>query len=469
MQPRLWGRFLICFFVITISCIPGLAFADTAGQENAIQIFGKVTDQTTAINGTAHPNAVIKITVKDSLLATTNANDAGGFSVVIAKQPANTLLTITEDDGKNTYSFNVTVIATGWIQENGQWYFYNSNSEKQTGWMDDQGKRYFLDKTGARQTGWLLNQGSWYFLNSNGAMQTGWIYNGGYWYYLKANGQMQTGWVLDSGKWYYLYGSGKMATGWVYTGGKWYYLNSNGVMQTSWVKVNGKFYFLNADGSMRTGWFQSGGDWYYLSSSGAVASVILDAPLIAQMPELPRGCEVTSLSMMLRDAGVKADKMTLALQVKKDPTPYSKVNGQVYFGNPYTGFVGDMYSFSNPGLGVYHGPIKELAEKYIPNRVIDFTGSKFEDIYQYLNSGKSVWVINNTLFDTVPTQYWYVWNTPKGKISITYKEHSVLVTGYDSRYIYFNDPLAVIKNRKVAISTFKRGWEQMGSQAISWR
>ncbi|MGZ4161928.1 MAG: C39 family peptidase, partial [Neobacillus sp.] len=219
---------------------------------------------------------------------------------------------------------------------------------------------------------------------------------------------------------------------------------------------------------MKIGWVQNGKDRYYFGSNGAIASVILDVPLIAQNPELPRGCEVTSLAMMLQDAGIKVDKMTLARQVKKDPTPYSKQNGQIYFGNPNTGFVGDMYSFKNSGLAVYHGPIAELAKKYLPNRIVDFSGSKFEEIYKYLNSGTPVWVINNTWFDTVPSQYWQQWNTPAGRISITYKEHSVLITGYDKDYIYFNDPLTVIKNRKIPVSAFKRGWEQMGKQAISY-
>jgi uncharacterized protein YvpB len=196
---------------------------------------------------------------------------------------------------------------------------------------------------------------------------------------------------------------------------------------------------------------------------------ILNAPLINQNPELQRGCEVTSLAMMLLYAGVNVEKMTLAAQVSKDSTPFSFVNGTIYFGNPNTGFVGNMYSFNSPGYGVYHGPIKALAEQYLPGRVVDLSGCSIETVYQYLNNGMPVWVINNVLYDAVPPQFWLTWQTPIGPIRITMKEHSVLVTGYDPNYIYFNDPLANIKNRKVSITSFKRGWEQMGSQAISYR
>ena len=32
------------------------------------------------------------------------------------------------------------------------------------------------------------------------------------------------------------------------------------------------------------------------------------------------------------------------------------------------------------------------------------------------------------------------WNTPNGKIDITFSMHSVAVTGYDHDYVYVNDP-----------------------------
>lgn len=489
MRQAVWIKVLIFLMVISQSFFPRLAFAETASETLQLQLVEKITDQTTTIKGTTSPNVTVKVENSAGvLLNSTTADETGGFAVEITKQLAKTLLKLTaEDVDGNTYAIEVTV--AGWVKQNGLWYYVDQDGKWQTGWLEDQGSHYFLTSTGAMKTGWLLEQGKWYFFKNNGAMATGWIYDKYKWYYLNGNGTMVTGWVLDAGKWYFLDGSGAMKTGWVKTNNRWYYLNSSGAMATGWVLWNGQWYFLeqsgamatgwlldrgqwyylNSDGSMKTGWVKSGLDWYFLGKSGAVSGAELDAPLVAQMPELPRGCEVTSLAMLLLDAGVSTNKMTLASQVRKDPTPYSKSNGQIYFGNPYSGFVGDMYTFSKPGLGVYHGPIAELAAKYLPNRVVDLTGGNFEEIYKYLNNGKPVWVINNVMFDTVPSQYWQTWNTPSGKISITYKEHSVLVTGYDSQYIYFNDPLSVTKNRKVAISAFKRGWQQMGRQAISLR
>lgn len=463
MQPKIWG---LIFSLFIICIFPGLAIAEGA----EIQLSEKVTDQTTVIKGITFPHAKVTVENNEGILKSVEADSAGDFATAITKQPANTILKISASVGEgHTYTIEVLVAATGWVEESGLKYFYGPDGEKRTGWLYEGGKWYFLDSKGVMKTGWVSVSGTWYYLSGSGQMQTGWVKDANRWYYLRSSGAMQTGWLYEGGKWYFLGSNGAMVTGWLYEGGKWYYLGSNGAMMTGWIQDGIKWYFLNSDGSMKTGWVQSGKDRYFLGSRGYVSSVLLDVPLVAQMPELPRGCEVTSLAMMLMDAGKSVSKMTLASQVRKDPTPYSKTNGQVYFGNPYTGFVGDMYSFNKPGLGVYHGPIAELAEKYLPGRVVDFTGSNFEEIYKHLDNGKPVWVINNTWFDTVPSQYWQTWNTPTGKISITYKEHSVLITGYDSQYIYFNDPLSVTKNRKATISAFKRGWEQMGKQAISYR
>ncbi|MFC4617934.1 C39 family peptidase [Camelliibacillus cellulosilyticus] len=196
--------------------------------------------------------------------------------------------------------------------------------------------------------------------------------------------------------------------------------------------------------------------------------VRLDAPLIQQFPELPRGCEVTSLAMLLQFAGQDVGKMELAKKIKKDPTPYAVVDGLIHFGNPNNGFVGAMDTFDQPGLGVYHGPIADLAKAYLKDQVIDLSGKSFDYVLDLLADGVPVWVIINTRFERLSEDYWVDWETPEGPIQITRKEHSVLVTGYDDQWIYFNDPLTGQKNRKAERQRFIEGWEQMGSQAVSY-
>jgi uncharacterized protein YvpB len=185
---------------------------------------------------------------------------------------------------------------------------------------------------------------------------------------------------------------------------------------------------------------------------------------ILQMPDLPRGCEVTSLAIVLQFLGIKADKNTLAKQVKKDPTPRTVRNGETYFGNPYDGFVGDMYSFNKPGLGVYHAPIAELAKQYATN-VVDMTGSDFEDVLYPITQGKPVWIIHNVMFDTVPKSAWQTWHTPTGTIQITRKEHSVVIVGFDKDHVFIKDPMGLVNT--VNRQAFERGWNQMGKQAVA--
>ncbi|RYM05690.1 hypothetical protein EWH99_05690 [Sporolactobacillus sp. THM7-7] len=195
---------------------------------------------------------------------------------------------------------------------------------------------------------------------------------------------------------------------------------------------------------------------------------LLDVPLIAQMPELARGCEVTSLAMVLAFAGIKADKMALAGEIHKSCIPYAKKDGNTYFGDPNEGFVGSMTDFREPGLGVYHRPIAELAARYLGKRVIDLTGSDFSVVEQQIARKRPVWVINNEWFRALPDRYFRTWYTENGPLDITYKEHSVVITGYDSDFVYFNDPLRPEKNRHAFKRKFVQGWEQLGSQAVSY-
>ncbi|MFT8319796.1 MAG: C39 family peptidase [Bacillus sp. (in: firmicutes)] len=197
-------------------------------------------------------------------------------------------------------------------------------------------------------------------------------------------------------------------------------------------------------------------------------SIQLDAPIISQLPELPRGCEVTSLAMLLQYAGINVDKMTLAEEVIKDTTPYKNKNGKIYYGNPNDGFIGDMYSLKGPGLGVYHKPIAKLAEKYLPNAIVDLTGSDFEKIKTVLADNRPVWIVTTSTFNKLSDDNFRTWITPSGTIQVTYSEHSVLITGYNDDYVFFNDPLTGEKNKKAPIQQFIEGWVQMGSQAITY-
>ena len=87
---------------------------------------------------------------------------------------------------------SASLAAGRWIQdEKGWWYQYNDQTYPKDGWFQ------------------LGTAGDWYYFDSNGYMATGWVLNNGKWYYLSAaadaaQGKMLTGWQLIDGKWYYL-------------------------------------------------------------------------------------------------------------------------------------------------------------------------------------------------------------------------------------------------------------------------
>jgi uncharacterized protein YvpB len=198
------------------------------------------------------------------------------------------------------------------------------------------------------------------------------------------------------------------------------------------------------------------------SLTNADKTIIEDVPHVSQLPELERGCEVTSLTMLLQSEGIAADKMTLAQEIHK--LPFRDEN--YVRSNPYDGFVGDIYTFSKSGYGVYHGPVADLAEKYLPGKIKDVTGQNIDSVYQLIASGSPVWVIINSTFAPLPESEFTVWDTNTGKVKITYNEHSVLIVGYDKNYIYVNDPLDSSGYKAVARQPFEQAWVQMGSQAI---
>ena len=180
---------------------------------------------------------------------------------------------------KRTYYFdNNYAVKTGWIYEDGNWYYLNKLGnfgddsynplpigEVAKGWTQDFHVTFGIDRS---------KPAPWYYLDpETGIMQTGWKQIGNKWYYLRSSGAMATGWYQEGSTWYYLdEPNGDMKTGWQYLGNKWYYLRSSGAMATGWYQEGSTWYYLNAsNGDMKTGWFQVGGKWYYAYSSGALA------------------------------------------------------------------------------------------------------------------------------------------------------------------------------------------------------
>ncbi|PKM95294.1 MAG: hypothetical protein CVU84_06340 [Firmicutes bacterium HGW-Firmicutes-1] len=195
------------------------------------------------------------------------------------------------------------------------------------------------------------------------------------------------------------------------------------------------------------------------------SSILIDVPILAQKPELIRGCEVTALAMFL--SYYKQDnisKITLSEQLRKDGTPKTIINGIIHFGDMHKGFVGSVSNGAEPGLGVYVEPIYDLAATYTDN-LYNITGASFDQVLMFVGEGRPVWVITPGSYNKVSNKLLENWLTPSGYMEVSFLEHSVVIAGYDETFVYLNDPQQgrVIKQPRIS---FQIGWENQGSQAL---
>lgn len=196
-----------------------------------------------------------------------------------------------------------------------------------------------------------------------------------------------------------------------------------------------------------------------------IRSKQIDFKVIMQNPELPTGCEITSLTMALNHEGFKVDKLTMARKYlpKQDFYWY---NGRYYgadFRYVFAGNPENSWSY-----GCYAPCIATAGNKYLADigsdyKVKDISGMAFEDLLtNYINNSKPVmvWVTSNNLHSMYYTDSWY---TPDGKY-VTWKayEHCVVLTGYDldNNVVYAADPL--YGNKTYPMDIFKQRYIDLG-------
>ncbi len=204
------------------------------------------------------------------------------------------------------------------------------------------------------------------------------------------------------------------------------------------------------------------------------ASFLMRVPAQSQFPQLPNGCEVTSLSMLLDAIGHPVSKMTLAQEMPKDPTPVQLVEttdaqGQavhkvVYWGNPNVGFVGSVYK-AGEGYGIYNGPMMRLLNQVVPGQGQNLTHESFNRILAHVAQGVPVEVWTTLTFK--PTADWITWNSPEGSVQATPLEHAVIIVGYNRQDLFINNPWTGQAAEKVAKAPFIAAWKQLGEQAIT--
>ena len=167
------------------------------------------------------------------------------------------------------------------------------------------------------------------------------------------------------------------------------------------------------------------------NDKGQIVAVYNDAEVISQLPELPTGCEITAVTMMLRYAGYNVNKIQLANEM-----PRSNNGDYGFVGNP----------FSPSGWWIFPTGIAPVVNKYVGHSDI-MTGASMERIKDKLNQGHLVvaWVANVNGF----------------------VNHALALTGYDASRLFYNNPWTGRKE-SMTYGEFYQHWNADKQRAISY-
>ena len=183
------------------------AISDGTGLLAEGQTFDKLTEVKNS-KYAAVGDATTKLFDADTALKTAKANYKDAEEKAKAEYKKQNVAFVLEDVIKADTPTPEAVVKFGW------------NKDTKGNWT------YVVDSKGTKATGWVNDQGTWYYLNAEGIMQTGWAKVNGTWYYLKSSGAMATGWYQVGGNWYYSYASGALAVNTTTPDG--YKVNHNG-------------------------------------------------------------------------------------------------------------------------------------------------------------------------------------------------------------------------------------------------
>ncbi|WP_176431134.1 C39 family peptidase [Anaerovirgula multivorans] len=198
-----------------------------------------------------------------------------------------------------------------------------------------------------------------------------------------------------------------------------------------------------------------------------ITEVYIPVGTIMQKPELPNGCEITSLTAVLNYYGYEVSKTEMA-DVYLPKEPFIARDGTLYGANPYKAYAGDPRD-QRGGFYVFAPPIVDAAKNYFEAaggnmNPIDVSQSTREEIIDYLNEGIPV-VIWMTIDLKAPRigYAWYFHDTEE-TYSAYVNLHSVVINGYVEDNVHIMDPLKgqVIYNA----DEFFASYYSLGSHAM---
>lgn len=185
--------------------------------------------------------------------------------------------------------------------------------------------------------------------------------------------------------------------------------------------------------------------------------------MVLQKPELPTGCEITSLTMLLNYIGYDVDKVDMSDNYLPKGEYRAADYRKVFVGNPRSIFA----------YGCFSKAIVKAAENYLDEfdeedkwEVRNITGCSSNSLYAAVDNGYPVVVWASVdLKGTKAGKSWVVRETGE-TVTWVSGEHCLLLTGYDKdkKEVYINDPLK--GSIAYDMQLFETRFDQLGQEAV---
>lgn len=188
-----------------------------------------------------------------------------------------------------------------------------------------------------------------------------------------------------------------------------------------------------------------------------------------QNPELPNGCEATSLAMLMSAAGIETDKLEAAQAIPTEDFSQDQ-QGRLCAPNPEQFYAGKAESKTR-GFYAFVPPVKQAAENLIKDaglclQAVDLTGSEFQEIEKILENGSPVmlWItIDYGKLRYCENFSWIQTDTSESYLPIA-NLHCVLAEYKDEESFTVFDPIKGELN--ISSDKLKYVYEQMGKRAL---
>lgn len=169
-------------------------------------------------------------------------------------------------------------------------------------------------------------------------------------------------------------------------------------------------------------------------------------PMIYQNPELPKGCEITALTMVLNYYGYPVDKVQMAeqyLPVLYSPELYTGSDGKIYGNDMKRYFIGNPADKTGIICGaeaIVTAANRYLTEQGSTQKAVEMTEAQPEELYRLSeeNIPVVVWCTVD-MRERVADDGWYTENDEY--VDWSHSDHTAVLIGWQGDDVLIADPI----------------------------